>query len=315
MDYACFYRRSVSATRIVNEIPFFDIFVSAFNSSDRVRVVFDQIRANKKIWLIHPEYGYLPLEEPSGGEVVRPLNLDEVGQVNSLISAMGDLTNKTLCIDVTGFMRHVLAFLIVKLAYLGLREFQAVYSEPQYYMKHEDTHFTTTTSGTVRPVRGMAGSNSSTSRDYLLLGVGFDNRLVNEVASTHDNAVVFPIFAFPSLSPDMYQQSVIRAAESGEVALSNDWRTNRRFAPANDPFATAAVIQEIVRDIDRKEVGANIYLSPLATKVQVLGFTIFWILEGRARSRVSLILPECVTYARETSSGINRLWVYTVEMF
>lgn len=312
-DYSIYYRRPIGTERIAQELPQFDIFVSAYNSSDRVGRVFNEVRAQTKIWHIHPEYQYSPLDEPAGFLKSQPSAIDEVAQVNTLLDAMGDLNGKSICIDITGFMRHVLVFLVAKIAHMGICEFTALYSEPMYYTKQEDTVFSTTTSGVPRPVKGMAGSNSSLGTDYLIIGAGYDHKLISEITNQKDNLTVYPLFAFPSLSPDFYQQSAIRASESGAVALEPAWIINRRFAPANDPFSTASIIHDIVYEIDRKNIHANIYLSPLCTKVQALGFALFWQLEGKDRGAVTMLLPECLTYSRETSSGLKRLWTYTIE--
>lgn len=314
IDYAIFYRRPIQVDRISRELPRFDVLVSAFNSSDRVNGVFAGIESSRKVWLVHPEYQYLPMDLPDGYELVQPATTDEVVQVNALLAQLGDLAGKTICIDITGFMRHVLVFLVAKLESLGLSEFTAVYSEPRTYLKQEHTSFSTTTSGVVRPVRGLGPSTTGSAKEFLVLGVGYDDKLISEVANNKDGSAVYPVFAFPSLSPDMYQQSAIRAAASGEVALRSDWVGNRRFAPANDPFSTASTISAIVAEIDRKGGINNIYLSPLSTKVQALGFAIYWLFEGRARGAVSIIFPECLTYSRETSVGLKRLWTYTVEL-
>jgi hypothetical protein len=287
-DYSIFYRRPVRTDRIGQELPVFDIFVSAFNSSDRVGKVFNEVRANHKIWLIHPEYKYTPIEKPTEATRVCPKHLDEVVQVDSLLNKMGDLSGKKICIDITGFMRHVLVFLIAKMAHNGIRSFTALYSEPSIYFDQEDTAFSTTTSGEPRPVRGMAGSNFSQGTDYLILAVGYDHKLINEVTNHKDGSTVYPLFAFPSLSPDFYQQSAIRASNSGDVTGRPEWITNRRFAPANDPFSTASIVSEVVLEIDRKGEPANIYLSPLSTKAQALGFALFWILEAKARGAVTM---------------------------
>jgi hypothetical protein len=313
LDYSIFYRRSITPERIAKEVPAFDVFVSAFNLSDRVQRVFSDVVACRKVWLLHPEYGYNAMEEPQGCEVVRPDVLDEVSQVNHLLAVLGDLRGRSLCVDITGFMRHVLVFLVVKLANMGLGSVDIVYSEPISYSKAEETVFSTTTSGVVRTVRGMSASSLQQGKDHLIVGVGFDAKLISLVAHYKDDAVAHPIFAFPSLSADMYQQSAMKAAQSGEVALQGEWIDNRVFAPANDPFATAEVVRDLVDDIDRREASANIYMAPLSTKVQALGFALYWWLEGRVRGGVSLLLPECLTYSRETSSGLRRLWLYTVE--
>jgi len=312
--YSLFYRRTIRPDRLSEEIRPSTVFVSAFNSSERVRRVFDGVQADRKIWLVHPEYQYLPFDLPAGETAVFPALVDEVSQVTELLDAIGDPTTMSLCIDITGFMRHVLIFLFAKLAHLGVRDVQVLYSEPDTYTNQEDTVFSTKTSGTVRPVRGMRAVNNENASVVLLLGVGFDHKLISEVMNHKENVEVFPILGFPPLSPDMYQQSALRASASGGQALEDAWLTNRRFAPANDPFATAAVISEIIGQLDRGGNPPNVYLSPLSTKAQALGFAIYWILEGRNRGGVSILLPECVTYSRETSHGIRRLQSFDVEL-
>lgn len=314
MDYSIYYKRSITVNKIQQEVPMVDIFVSAFNSSDRVQCVFEETRAGRKIWLLHPEYNYAPVEEPIGHEIVKPNSLDEVDQVRALLDQMGDIKGLSICIDITGFMRHVLVFLVAKLAHMGVDSFYAIYSEPISYSKAEGTIFSNAATGVVRPVRGMGASNASQAKDHLIIGVGFDANLISLVAHQKDDAINYPLFAFPSLSADMYQQSAVKAAQSGEIALQGEWIDNRIFAPANDPFATAEVLSDLVFDIDARYSSANIYLTPLSTKAQALGFALYWCLEGQKRGGVTILLPECSAYARETSSGLRRLWLYTVEL-
>lgn len=313
MDYSFYYRRAINVERIPDELENFDVLVSAYNSSDRVKAVFDGVRAKRRYWILHPEYSYAPIEFPQNGELICPQSLDEIAQVGALLEVLGDLTGLKVCIDITGFMRHVLAFLIAKLARENVCKVFALYSEPEAYLKQENTQFSTTTSGVVRPVRGMAGPNKPLAQDHLIIAVGYDHRLISEVVNSKDDSRVYPIFGFPSLSADMYQQSAIRASESGDVAQRPDWLSNRQFAPANDPFATAEIVSNLVEKIDRDVTPANIYLSPLSTKVQALGFALYWHLEGRNRGAVSLLLPECRTYTRETSIGLKKLWMYELE--
>lgn len=313
VDYSIFYRRTVCTTRISRELPKFDIFISSYNSSDRVTQLFNEINSSRKLWLVHPEYSYTALDEPSGARKINPSRPDEVHQVQELLDELGDLSGKSICIDITGMMRHVLVFLVAKLAYIGINEFTALYSEPDAYLKQEETIFTTTTSGMPRPIRGMGGSPYATGRDHLIIAVGYDHKMISEIANHKDSSIVYPVFGFPSLSADMYQQSAVRASQSGDIALDNDWIANRKFAPANDPFATATIISEIVQGIVKKPEPSNIYLSPLSTKAQALGFALYWQLEGRANNAV-VLMPECLTYSRETSIGFKRLWAYTVEL-
>jgi hypothetical protein len=312
-DYGIYYRRAIGVARLDKELPQFDIFISAFNSSDRVNEVFARIRAVRKFWFVQPEYQYSPLDLPQGITKIAPTSIDEVAQANALLAEIGDLNGKSICIDITGFMRHLLAYLIARLKAGGILRFYALYSEPVAYIQQEQTAFSTKTSGVVRPVRGMASSMKANAEEALIIGVGFDSKLISQVASSKDAATVFPVFAFPSLSPDMYQQSAVRSSAAGDVALASSWTSKRRFAPANDPFSTAGVVSAVVRELDRNGRDWNVYLSPLATKVQVLGFTFYWLLEGSKRTAVSMLLPECLTYSRETTQGLRRLWMYELD--
>ncbi|MDN3558612.1 hypothetical protein [Vreelandella neptunia] len=313
-EYFLYYRRSIDVDSINCELGPFDVFVSAYNSSDRVRTVFEDVRASRKIWLMHPEYKYAPIEYPDNGEYVAPEERNEKSQVEELIQALEGTDFNNICIDITGFMRHVLIFLIAKLKFIGVKKLKVVYSEPKFYRSQEDTQFSTVTSGTVGPVMGMAQGSDSEGDDYLLLGVGYDHELIGEVVNNKDSAKVYPIFSFPSLSPDMYQQSALRASKSGDVALEKIWQVNKRFFPANDPFAIASILSDVVKEVTYKDPKANIYISPLSTKVQALGFSFFWLKESKKySSSLTIILPQCITYSRETSSGINRLWEYQIE--
>jgi len=311
-DYSLYYRREVDAGCVDVGLPKFDIFISAFNSSDRVRLVFEKVRSARKIWMIHPEYRYSGVDLPDG-EKVLPDSISELHQVNELIAAIGPIPmDASVGIDLTGFMRHVLIFLIAKLENVGIKRFTAVYTEPSAYSKQEDTEFSTMTTGRVRTVAGLGG-NMEYAKDAVIIGVGYDHKLIGEVMNARKGAIMKPLFSFPSLSPDMYQQSAIRASRSGDKALNEDWTTSRKFSPANDPFVTAEVVSEMIRNLDAVERN-NMYLSPLATKVQALGFVIYWLLEGRSRGACAILLPECNSYARETSIGMKRVWAFTVEM-
>ena len=85
------------------------------------------------------------------------------------------------------------------------------------------------------------------------------------------------------------------------------------FAPAYDPFVTASVLHRTNLGIHAKQGISNLYLSPLATKAQVLGFAIYYLHEC-VGAPVSIVFPFSRTYARETTRGLTRVWKYTVEL-
>lgn len=317
LDYGFFFRNEHPVNDLTESLGDYELFVSAYNRSERISRVFEQVSSKRKIWLLHPEYQFAKTDYPSSGEIVEPASIQESAQVDALLSAIassGYLAGP-ICIDSTGFMRATLCLLLAQLERTGHKELDVLYSEPDYYESQELTPFATASSGVARVVQGFGGSHNSGEPEHLILGVGYDHKLVNEVVKERDGASVVPLFSFPSLSADMYQQSVLRSSEAGEVTRAQGWVTNRRFAPANDPFAVAEVLRDIVRGIDSQpfSVLPNIYLAPLATKAQAVGFVFYYLREGRDRGAMSLVLPESRSYSRETSKGLKRLWSYTLE--
>lgn len=91
-----FYTRSIEYTKISDSLPNFDIFISAFNDSERVKTLFESINSSRKFWLVHPEYNFSKEEIPQQetNEVVIPSDITDIVQVNELLSRIGDLNNK-----------------------------------------------------------------------------------------------------------------------------------------------------------------------------------------------------------------------------
>lgn len=220
-----------------------------------------------------------------------------------------------VCIDITGFIRPHLIFMICWLHGSGVKTFDAIYSEPSQYLKKEDTTFSDGKVTTIRQVKGFEGQHSpDLSNDILIIGSGYDDILISQVAENKNNAKKIQIFGLPSLRPEFYQQNILRAELASEsVGRDTGEHHNSYFAPAYDPFVTANVIAEIINKERSMKQLSNIYLCPLATKAQVLGFTIFYLYE-LSEGGASIIFPFCNKYAKETSTGVSRIWKYTVEL-
>ena len=311
LDYTYFYRCELP---IDGNWPTWDLFISAFNDSERVRNVFNKATANEKYWIIHPQYGYqyedlnLPgaFHHPSTNEGDFILKFWE----NDISSH--EINDKNICIDATGFLRPHLMFLLKVLQWKGLRKIDILYSEPKQYKKKDLTTFSDPDVVEVRQVVGFEGNTDSShsSRDILIIGAGYETHLIAEVAEDKDQAKKILLFGLPSLRADMYQQSAWRTWEARDSLGGAMGEKN--FAPASDPFATAAVLSEIVRREKNSGSIGHLYLSPLATKAQAVGFAFFFLTECRD-SNTSIIFPFCQKYDRETSIGLSRVWLHTLE--
>lgn len=286
-----------------------DWFVSAYNVSDRVRSVFDRVLARRKIWIVHPEYDLERSVVPSEQTITFD-GADEAEDCQQLLDMLGVVEgdSRRLCIDITGMMRPHMMCLIGRVERLGIRTLDVLYSEPVTYSSREETQFSRGPLF-VRQVFGMEGlANVNTVNDLMVIGAGYDDRQIAEVAQHIDPARKVVIFGFPPLRPDMYQQNLLRASRAwgalGE--LPKRWQY---FAPANDPFVTASVIKSIVEDGGDL---TNLYLCPLSTKAQALGFVLYYLVE-RKESCSSIIYPFSCAYDSGTTSGLTRTWRYVVE--
>ncbi len=292
-----------------------DIFLSAFNSSERVQQVFERVVASKKYWVVLPEYGYEEDELPKHPNVVSFAEGNEADVVLGLIKehiGIGAIQGKTLCIDITGFMRPHILFLVQYLQAVGLTSFDMIYTEPAQYGRKEDTDFSRDVYE-VRQVSGFEGTHiDEIANDILLVGVGYDDELISRVVNEKDSARLYQLRSLPSLSADMYQESILRLDKT-PLADIPDMEDRVFFAPANDPFVVATELSEKLQQLHARKSVDNIYLSPLATKPQALGFALFYITELRNQP-ASIIFPFSTSYSKETSAGVGRTWCYEIRL-
>ncbi len=289
-----------------------DLFISAYNSSSRVQQVFDNAKAKEKHWLILPDYEYDKNNYPSGN-VFCPSQKHEGEFIQEYIkeSKLKNFANLRVCVDITGFIKPYMMYLLKWFMEHGLNKFDVIFSEPADYAKKEDTQFSDEVVSEVRQVAGFEGTLvTDVSNDVLILGAGYDDVLIAEVAEYKKNSKIIQLFGLPSLRPGMYQENVLRANRAAEyVGVGIDSLHSNYFAPANDPFVTASVLSEIYSS----EHTTHLYICPLATKAQALGFTIFYLTECRDKA-VSMLYPMCASHSKETSIGVSRIWKYVVEL-
>jgi hypothetical protein len=204
-------------------------------------------------------------------------------------------------------------FLMRWLRGVGVKKFDVLYTDPVRYVHEENTEFTQGPVIEVRQVAGYEGQHVPESgyADLLLIGAGYDHELIKRVAEHKASARKIQLFGLPSLMPDMYQESVLRASQAAE-AIGSGAEYNLLFAPANDPFVTAQIIHdEVERERGRGEL-SNLYLCPVGTKAQTVGFALYYLTECMGKA-VSIVFPFAARYQRETTKGVSRVWRYTLE--
>lgn len=311
IDYSICSRRELSLNEIRATSNTWDLFISAYNRSDRVQRVFDAVVAQRKLWLVQREYGFDRVGLPEGAFVFDAGSEAEFWHEFDAFVGSGWMDGR-ICVDITGFMRPQLAFLVVLLI-AKKKPFFALYTDPTHYARQENTVFSKGPVIEVRQIAGCEGSHiPDTTADCLMIGMGYDDELVRRVAESKEDARKVQLYGLPSLAADMYQESVLRSFRASEAL--GPWWDERCFAPANDPFITANVLQDRVRQEESMNGLTNLYLSPLGTKAQLLGFALYFATERRGTAS-SIIFPFTGGYEQETSKGVARSWLYHVECF
>ncbi|NHM06543.1 hypothetical protein G4D82_04865 [Flavobacterium sp. CYK-4] len=323
MKYSYLFKsklENVNATLIAETFDH-ELFISAYNESERVNFVFDNVNCVNKHWIIFPEYLFKDIElSHLKGSVYNysySANLDE-GQI------ITDYYNKSksffegarkVCIDITGFIRPYLVFLVRLLQKSGVESIQFIYTEPTNYVKKEDTLFSDDFME-IRTISGCLNShNPNTSNDLLIVGSGYDYQMIAKIAKAKPESKKVQILGFPSLKADMFQENVLKVYEAQEDVSSGNFSVdddNIILAPANDPFITAEMISKFIAKENKIKPVTNIYLCPLSTKAQTLGIALFYVCECLDKP-ASIIFPFSNKYSRETTEGIANILIYEVQ--
>jgi hypothetical protein len=314
VDYTILYRSRLELDDLSDASNRWPVLVSAYNASERVQTIFARANADTKHWLVQPEYNYSPDQHPTEGEVFAPSTRNEADFLAEYFDAASvDPRQDGACIDITGFMRPHLMLLVRRMFDAGVERFDVLYTDPIRYSKEEQTQFSKGPVVAVRQVAGFEGQHvpHRGTEDLLIIGTGYDDELIRRVAESKANAHKIQMFGLPSLQPDMYQENVLRASRAAE-AVGQSGEREPCFAPANDPFVTAAVLQERVERERSAGRLSNLYLCPVGTKPQALGFALYYLTEW-TEGPCSMIFPFAEYYDQETSKGIARVWKYTLQ--
>lgn len=315
MDYSWFEQRAVEPSDF--SALTFDYFISAYNDSERVQTVFNEVSSPVKIIVLHSEYGVSVPGSLRGKPIIECL-VDQ-DPVESLLVGLRDVglenadRSSEIGIDITGFMRSHLMVLVYLVKEMGFTSVSYVYSDPRAYAAGSGTTFSKGALLPVQTVPGFEGIHETGLRlpDALVIGAGYDARLLRAIGESKRAAHHQVVFGLPSLQPHMYQESRLRAAEAAEWLNGFGSAALTSFAPADNPFMVAESLQRQIGRLRAVESQRNVYLAALGPKPQVLGFALFYLYEC-VGTPTSVLAPAITGYSSETSKGVSRLHVYRV---
>lgn len=315
MNYTYFNKECyhhIDALEMLNE---YDLFISMFVDSDRVKLPYSKIKAKDELWIV--------FEEDSDADFLKDKSTLIVHGNEDFHTLLNEIKKKQLtgvrvCIDSTGFRVQYLLFLLRCMSIEAVGTFDVLYTEPIQYRCQERTDFSDNFYQ-VKKLYGMSGINTSeTDNDLLIIAAGYDHSRIIDVAKHKKHCKKVLLFGFPSLSPDMFQENVLRAYEAESDLGSECFEdiSSNIFTPAYDPFVTAQTIKEYIEQEQEKsgKIFTNIYFAPLSSKPHAIGIAVFYLWEMGWNKSYSIIYPFCNTYYPDSSDGVAKIWRYTIEL-
>ena len=300
----------------------YDVFISAYTDEDIVTKTFENFQATKKYWLLFPEYNFDINSLNIKGNIFYPnikfIDNWEIEYILDFIDTASLKPDMSLCIDISGFIKPYMIFLIHYLKEKGYQKIDIIYSEPQSYRKSSDTEFSQNDILSTRDILMLDQEYREPAADDLfIVNAGYDSRLIKNVLNDIQVKETTVLIGYPSLQPIMYQENLINI-EKAQTALKIDFMLEPLTAPANNPFESAKVISDYIKKYmaSNKNIN-NIYLSVLATKAQALGLLIFYMCEEKffndREISIHFRYPFTSHYSANSSLGIFRINKYSLE--
>jgi hypothetical protein len=314
IDFTYFYKRKYLNVAEIEDTDY-DIFISTFNQTDRVREIFKSIKAHEKYWIVLPDYeGNLFV----GDEPKISVPYEGYDRILEFINTLNLNNGVKLCIDITGFLiPHILFMIRYLQKKKGIQHVDIMYTEPQKYTDEENTHFSDYFHD-VFQILGYGGvPNPNMDNDLLIISSGYDDSRITDVAGKKKHAKKIQLFGFPSLQADMFQENMLKAYKAESAVGIEGFRNLdlNLYAPANDPFVAAQTIQKFIEKEQKSQVFTNIYLAPISTKPHALGMALYCLWEySEGDKPLSVIYPVCDKYFGDTCIGISKIWKYHVEL-
>ncbi len=282
----------------------YDRFIGAYTLAERVQALARLVPAHEKHLLAFDEYRFLAAD--LNQQCIPMIQGNEAAVIDSYLTNHPLQPGTKIAEDITGFIRPHLLFLLKRLYEFGLQFVDLYYAEPKAYTGGSRTVFSYGRIDEVRQVAGYAGSHTSTLADEMLIvGCGYDTRLIRAVAQDKLRARKIRMFPFPALQPHMYQENRIQVH-----SCQDDFEPyqDHIFAPAYDPFATAMAIERFVKTYSGNI--SDLFFCPLATKAQVVGFGLFYLEHASQFPASSIVFPVASQYSKETGRGLAEVWQY-----
>ncbi|MBZ9572552.1 hypothetical protein KJA15_04445 [Patescibacteria group bacterium] len=229
-----------------------------------------------------------------------------------LDSNFKDIKNKTVIID---FSVMIKPYIFILLKYLinikKVNKILLLYTEPlsyqqprKKYILEEGEFFT---KGTIHTgeIPSYSGIRVLDKKNALIVLMGFEGGRAVEVVNAADPDITIPINGFPAYRPEFKDISILM---NEELLREPEIFKNLQYAPANDPFETNNVLNDIYIQFHERY---NISIAPIGTKPMAIGSCLFALMFSDCR----IIYPYPTEYNLKSSKGCGPTWVYVLNIF
>ncbi len=209
VDFTYFYKQKYSNVAEIGNCDY-NIFISTFNETERVREIHKAIKSKEKYWIILPDYENNLF---AGNDTKISVSYEGYNQLSEFIDKLAINTNTKICIDITGFLiPHMLFTIRYFQKKKNINHIDIIYTEPQKYIEEENTSFSDFFHD-VSQVLGYSGSpNPNMDNDLLIISSGYDDSRITDVAGKKKHAKnKIQLFGFPPLQADMFQENMLKA--------------------------------------------------------------------------------------------------------
>lgn len=206
--------------------------------------------------------------------------------------------DKNIIVDFSVLVKPYFFLLMKHLSNIRVKRLALLYTEPEKY--------TSLTRGAVATsdIPGYSGTRDLTRKDALAILLGFEGNRANSLYGEIQPDLTIPVNGFPSFKPEFKDLSILK---NRELLTSEEIFKKMKFAPANDPFETKDVLNELYETL---KTDYNLTIAPLGSKPMALG-SCFFALE---HSECRVVYPYPQEYLPKASIGSRNSWLYLTEI-
>lgn len=214
--------------------------------------------------------------------------------------------DQKIAIDISCFTKPFFFFLIklVREKY-KIKLIDSYYTEPESYIFPKglfSSYHSSSGPLTVREIPGFTGLESRNDKRILVILLGFDGDLSQEINEDVSPSKTLLVNGFPGYAPKFKDISLVI---NEKLTSNKDFKIY--YARSNNPFEVYNLLDKIKRENSKSFLN----VAPLGTKPMALGACLFAIHNPSVR----IVYPIPEVYEKTTTENCLHSWRYEIPMF